>query len=488
MRIRAKLTLNLVVQVVLLCVAVGALLQLALAYRALEQAQQRRFDGHRLASELRQSVEESTQMARLYAVGRRTAHLRYFEDIVRVRNGRAARPAQYDPVYWDLVLGGVSPPQPASGVPQSLIGRIASAGFDAQELALLSEAWRRAEALQSFEAEVLSRIEPAERGARPVNEQVWRQAVEQLHGTHHLQETAAVMEPLRRFMQHAQARLDAEREHAREQARIAAWLAGTALAVLGLYALLSAYDLDRSVRQPMAQFRDWALSVRGGRLDRRTRIGGHSEFGELSAVVDQMADSVERNLAELREEVQRRTRAEEVIQHLANHDALTGLPSLRLVQDRLDRALARAQRDGKGVAVLFVDLNDFKPINDAYGHEAGDTVLKAIAQRLSGGVREADTVGRIGGDEFLVILPDVTSETDARQVRDKLDAVLREPIYLPTQKSLVSLSAAIGIALYPSMAGNAAALMRMADEDMYRVKAGQKGARPDSDASTSRRG
>jgi diguanylate cyclase (GGDEF)-like protein len=291
------------------------------------------------------------------------------------------------------------------------------------------------------------------------------------------------MEPLRRFMQQAQARLDAERERAREQARIAAWLAGTALAVLGLYALASARDLDRSVRQPMAQFRDWALSVRGGRLDRRTRIAAKSEFGELSEVVDQMADSVERNLAELREEVQRRTRAEEVIQHLANHDALTGLPSLRLVQDRLDRALARAQREGKGVAVLFADLNDFKPINDAYGHEAGDTVLKAVAQRLSGGVRDADTVGRIGGDEFLVILPDVSAEADARQVRDKLDAVLREPIYLPTQKSLVSLSAAIGIALYPSMAGNAAALMRIADEDMYRVKAGQKGGRTGAEGS-----
>lgn len=475
MRIRAKLTLNLVVQVVLLCVAVGALLQLALAYRALEQAQQRRFDGHRLASELRQSVEESTQMARLYAVGRRPEQLRYFEEIVLARNGRAGRPALYDSVYWDLVLGGVSPPLPASGVPQSLIGRIAAAGFDAQELALLTESWRRAEDLQHFEAEVLASIEPADSGARPVNEQAWRQAVERLHGKRHLEATAAVMEPLRRFMQQAQARLDAERERASERARIAAWLAGTALAVLGLYALLSAYNLDRSVRQPMAQFRDWALSVRGGRLDRRTRIAAKSEFGELSAVVDQMADAVERNLAELREEVQRRTRAEEVIQHLANHDALTGLPSLRLVQDRLDRALARAQREGKGVAVLFVDLNDFKPINDAFGHEAGDAVLKAVAQRLAGGVREADTVGRIGGDEFLVILPDVATEVDARQVRDKLDAVLREPIYLPTQKSLVSLSAAIGVALYPGMAGNAAELMRLADEDMYRVKAQQKG-------------
>jgi diguanylate cyclase (GGDEF)-like protein len=483
MRIRAKLTLHLVVQVLLLCVAVGALLQLAMAYRALEQAQQRRFDGHRLASELRQSVEESTRMARLYAVGRRPEHLRYFDEIVRARNGRAQRPAQYDPVYWDLVLGGVAQVQPDSAAPQSLIGRIAAAGFDAPELALLTESWRRAEELQQFEAEVLARIEPAESGARPINEQRWRQAVEQLHGTRHLQATAAVMAPQRRFMQQAQARLDAERERAGERASIAAWLAGTALAVLGLYALASAYDLDRSVRQPMAQFRDWALSVRGGRLDRRTRIAAKSEFGELSEVVDQMADSVERHLAELREEVQRRTRAEEVIQHLANHDALTGLPSLRLVQDRLDRALARAQREGKSVAVLFADLNDFKPINDAYGHEAGDTVLKAVAQRLSGGVRDADTVGRIGGDEFLVILPDVSAEADARQVRDKLDAVLREPIYLPTRKSLVSLSAAIGIALYPSMAGNAAALMRVADEDMYRIKAGQKGVRAGDEGS-----
>lgn len=136
--------------------------------------------------------------------------------------------------------------------------------------------------------------------------------------------------------------------------------------------------------------------------------------------------------------------------------------------------MARAQREGQGVAVLFVDLNGFKPINDRWGHESGDAVLKAVGQRLQGGVRDADTVGRIGGDEFLVILPDVATLEIATQVRDKLDAALREPVYLPGPQILVKLSAAIGIALFPSMASDMTTLLRLADEDMYRVKAVQK--------------
>jgi diguanylate cyclase (GGDEF)-like protein len=384
-----------------------------------------------------------------------------------MRDGEQPRPAGYDAVHWDLVLGGHAPAEALPAPAQALVDRIRAAGFSEAELALLDEARRRAAELLRVEAHAVELVSSGLDSQRAP-------ALDMLHNPAYLQMRAAALEPVRQFMREAGQRLAFERERAADAAHDAGWLAAAALLLLALHALISTFNLDRSVRVPMAVLRDWAQTVRAGRMDRRTRLAGRSEFGELSSVIDQMADSVERNLGELREEVLRRTRAEEVVRHLANHDALTGLPALRLLHDRLERAMARAQREGQGVAVLFVDLNGFKPINDRWGHESGDAVLKAVAQRLQGGVRDADTVGRIGGDEFLVILPDVATLEIATQVRDKLDAALREPVYLPGPQILVNLSAAIGIALFPSMAGDMTTLLRLADEDMYRVKAMQK--------------
>lgn len=467
MQIRTKLTLNLLVQVLLVALVVAALLHLAQTYKTLEQAQWRHFEGHKLASELHQSVNEATQMARLYVVGRRPEHARYFREIERMRDGEQPRPADYDALHWDLVLGGRERADARPVPAQALVDRIRAAGFSEAELALLDEARRRASELLQVEVHAVALASSGVEAQRA-------SALDMLHNKAYLQMRAATLEPVRLFMQEAGQRLTVERERAANAARDASWLAAGALFLLALHALFSTFNLDRSVRVPMAVLREWAQTVRAGRLDRRTRLEGKSEFGELSSVIDQMADSVERNLGELREEVLRRTRAEEVVRHLANHDALTGLPSLRLLHDRLERAMARAQREGQGVAVLFVDLNGFKPINDRWGHESGDAVLKAVAQRLQGGVRDADTVGRIGGDEFLVILPDVATLETATQVRDKLDAALREPVYLPGPQTLVGLSAAIGIALFPAMASDMTTLLRLADEDMYRIKAVQK--------------
>lgn len=467
MQIRTKLTLNLLVQVLLVALVVAALLHLAQTYKTLEEAQWRYFEGHKLASELHQSVNEATQMARLYVAGRQPEHARYFHEIERMRDGEQPRPAGYDAVHWDLVLGGHESAEALPAPAQALVDRIRAAGFSEAELALLDEARRRAAELLRVEAHAVELVSSGLDSQRAP-------ALDLLHKPAYLQMRAAALEPVRQFMREAGQRLAFERERAADAAHDAGWLAAAALLLLALHALISTFNLDRSVRVPMAVLRDWAQTVRAGRMDRRTRLEGRSEFGELSSVIDQMADSVERNLGELHEEVLRRTRAEEVVRHLANHDALTGLPALRLLHDRLERAMARAQREGQGVAVLFVDLNGFKPINDRWGHESGDAVLKAVGQRLQGGVRDADTVGRIGGDEFLVILPDVATLEIATQVRDKLDAALREPVYLPGPQILVNLSAAIGIALFPSMASDMTTLLRLADEDMYRVKAVQK--------------
>lgn len=475
MQIRTKLALHLLVQVVLVALAVGALLHLASAYHALERAQVRRFEGQQLVAELHQSSDELSLMARLYVFDPQPRYAQYYQQIARMRDGLQPRPLDYAAGYWDLRL--VAPEREATAAAlTTLPERLRQAGFNAAERALLEQARQQSGALMQLEQQAMRLADARGTPSQRPSAVELRQAQELLHGAAYLRAKAAVMAPLQQLTQGLIQRMEHERQQAYDSARLAGYLAAAMLLVLGVHALWSAQRFDRLVRRPLAALRAWAQTVRAGQHGSRTRLPPDTEFGELSAVIDEMADAVEHSLTELREEVQRRTRAEEVVQHLANHDALTGLPSLRLLHDRLDRALARAQRDGEGLALLFIDLNGFKPVNDQYGHESGDMVLKVVGQRLAGAVREADTVGRIGGDEFLVILPDVASLDAAVQVRDKLQVQLRHPIYLPVPKTVVQVSAAMGIALYPSMAKDAATLLRLADQDMYKQKAAAKAA------------
>lgn len=162
-------------------------------------------------------------------------------------------------------------------------------------------------------------------------------------------------------------------------------------------------------------------------------------------------------------------RAEETIRRLAFTDDVTGLPNRRLFSDRLERALAQVRREGGLVGVLFLDLDGFKDVNDLHGHERGDTVLRMIAQRLKGVVRESDTVARYGGDEFLVLLPSITSVDGATVVAQKILRALESPFELGGGKQ-VRVSASIGISLYPLDADNGQALLERADLAMYRAK------------------
>ncbi len=163
-----------------------------------------------------------------------------------------------------------------------------------------------------------------------------------------------------------------------------------------------------------------------------------------------------------------RIEAEDKIKHLAQHDALTGLPNRALLFDRLERALAAAQRNGHVLAVLFIDLDGFKPVNDHYGHDVGDALLQAVAQRLQGLVRESDTAARIGGDEFVVLLPTIAADEDADGVADKLRAALASPFDIHGHRIMISGS--VGVALFPRDGDSPAALLEHADGAMYREK------------------
>jgi diguanylate cyclase (GGDEF)-like protein/PAS domain S-box-containing protein len=161
--------------------------------------------------------------------------------------------------------------------------------------------------------------------------------------------------------------------------------------------------------------------------------------------------------------------SQQKMEYLAHHDALTGLPNRILFQSRLEHAMNQASREGDMIAVLFIDLDRFKHINDSYGHSVGDKVLQEVARRLQNAIRKEDTVARIGGDEFPIMLEKIQDISEVQVVVDKLLGAFVAPIELPQQELHVSPS--IGISLFPRDAHNYTTLLRNADTAMYQAKA-----------------
>jgi len=153
----------------------------------------------------------------------------------------------------------------------------------------------------------------------------------------------------------------------------------------------------------------------------------------------------------------------------AYHDELTGLPNRRLLQDRYNQAVALAARQGRRVALLFLDLNGFKQINDAHGHAAGDSILRQVAERLRACIRKSDTACRYGGDEFVILLPELDGRESAAAAARKIRARLAVPCVVDGRQ--ITVTASIGVAVYPLDGRVYGDLMRVTDSLMYRDKA-----------------
>lgn len=176
----------------------------------------------------------------------------------------------------------------------------------------------------------------------------------------------------------------------------------------------------------------------------------------LQFVSTQIATVIERQQMQIR------------LRHMAQHDQLTVLPNRGLLHDRLKAALSIAHRERGRLAVLYIDLDKFKPINDTLGHSVGDMVLQEVAQRLSQCVRETDTVARVGGDEFVVLLQNISRPEQAALIAEKIRGVLSEPFAIEDHK--LSVAPSIGIALYPEHGNDEQQLLKHADKAMYFAK------------------
>jgi diguanylate cyclase (GGDEF)-like protein len=179
--------------------------------------------------------------------------------------------------------------------------------------------------------------------------------------------------------------------------------------------------------------------------------------------------------AQLVQQISRLVEREAQAQKLADRDGLTGLYNRRKVLDLLQNSISAANQSGRCVALLFIDLNGFKGVNDRHGHAAGDELLTKVASRIAGRARAGDFVCRYGGDEFVVILSRVADLAAARQVAESIASRVAMPYRI--DGAHVYLSAAVGVSIHPDEADSAASLIRRADESMYRAKARWQGTR-----------
>ena len=193
-----------------------------------------------------------------------------------------------------------------------------------------------------------------------------------------------------------------------------------------------------------------------------------ARLAQVQASADELQAAVAARTAELAAANARLCLRERELEHAAFHDPLTELPNRRYLVERCESALAHAERHGESVALLLIDLDHFKPINDRFGHAAGDLMLQVIAKRLREHVRAGDAVARLGGDEFAVLICGQDAENQARDIAGRLLADLSEPVHYGAERLRVTIS--IGVALYPLHARHFAGLYKAADQALYRAK------------------
>jgi len=220
--------------------------------------------------------------------------------------------------------------------------------------------------------------------------------------------------------------------------------------------------LSRKILGPISELNESTTKIITTKtLNTHVKVHNHDEIGELAKNFNIMISE----LAKYHEEL---SRQKDILAYKANHDELTDLPNRALFNDRLAVAMKKAQRNKSALSIFFLDIDYFKQINDQYGHDVGDEILKRFSQRLGECLRAADTLARIGGDEFMIILEEDKDLTTSKAVANKIIEAMQKPIVLGESELMISTS--IGIAIYPQDAAEAEELIKNSDMAMYKAK------------------
>lgn len=254
------------------------------------------------------------------------------------------------------------------------------------------------------------------------------------------------------------------------------WLYTVAVMLIVILAVGVAIQFWNWQEKRMKAITHMALQLGNGDLQMRIQDGQKDEIGVLADTLNQMAESLAQTRRALEEtskdlalQLEVRQAAEALLAEAAAHDSLTGLPNRATFFEQFNHALALADRNGARMALLFVDMDGLKTVNDAFGHDGGDLLIQQVAQRLRENVRKSDYVARLAGDEFVVILENLNrQEGGVNEVGKKLVMVLAEPYQIRGRR--VRLTASIGASLFPEHGHEADELLRRADSAMYQVK------------------
>lgn len=420
--------------------------------KRIDRANDLRHESELLSEELRQSSDDLTHMARSYAATGEPAFRRHYDTILAIRDGRAPRPLDYHIIYWDLVPADGHAPR-ADGPAAPLLTLMRQAGITPAELALLAQSKANSDRLTRIEQSAMALAAPHADAA------VRAQASRMLNDATYHQAKADIMRPIMQFQLRLEQRTDASVRDAKQRAvwaRHAFLLAGVLLVTLLLRVLwLLRTTLGASVTTLHASI------ARLGRGDFVTPIT--VEPGRENSVQGWLAAT----RAKLASSDASRAAAEEQVRYLAHFDPLTGLANSNQMQLLARQAFADASQAGQPVALLFLDLDNFKDINDALGHGTGDAVLAELARRLRAQLAHDDVGCRLGGDEFVLLLRGAgRAEAPARA--QQLLAAVAAPCRI--EQYDLNLSASIGIALYPDDGAELELLLQRADMAMYSAK------------------
>ena len=230
------------------------------------------------------------------------------------------------------------------------------------------------------------------------------------------------------------------------------------------------YAISRLITDPISQLSQQLHHLVPGSSSRidEPNASTSKEVAQLTLYLNELLYTVERQLLDKHDQLLLTDDLKEKYHYLAHHDTLTGLPNRVLFADRLGQMLAHSKRNNLHCAIMFIDLDDFKIINDTLGHAIGDLALKEFVQRTQVAVRESDTVARLGGDEFVVLLPEIDTSQDAVGVAEKILQAIAQPFEIAGHT--LKIAASIGVAVYPEHGTDEFSLVKRADIAMYQAK------------------
>ena len=463
-----RLHLSLWITVVMSLLFMGLFFYYVQAEKAIDQANEERLESLGLATELRQSSDDLTRMVRTYVATGDLVYQKYYMEILAIRDGLSPRPLDYRNVYWDLVQGDGPRPR-AFGPAVPLLTLMERAHFTQGEFAKLAEAKAHSDALTGTEFAAMVLIEAsggdaAERRLR---------AIAMLHDAAYHEAKARIMRPIGEFQQMVELRTTTAVQNAADYAVVVRWV----FAGVGLLLAFTLWQTYRALHHTL-----------GGKMEdihRQIERLGRGDFAEPIAVAPALQHSVLGWLAKMQHQLQladtEHQRSAAQINNLAFFDQLTGLPNRVLLLDRLRQTQANSQRTGQYAALLFIDLDHFKTLNDTQGHDVGDLLLQQVAERLRQGVHPDDTVARIGGDEFVMVLGGLgETPRDAASATEAIaERLLRSLTRAYILKGFVHYSSAsLGATLFQGQGTPMDELMKQADLAMYRAKdAGRQAVR-----------